>query len=267
MSPETDHLATSLLQEANAAKAIKKSVDKSKAASETIARVEKEAEITKTQLEVARAKADAAESELRQLNFLLAIGDWASELLRWLASYEDLAKLKSPDEEPKDGKTEDEKPKDARAIQNQVNEKTKWPVLKARNTQRCADLIFADEEKVRQWRKDGASEEKDIPPLTPCLDRLEEICRMANFTRANAIKIVKTYAARNDKYHRKPPDLSPFIISDAMGTTSIDWKSAKVAWEGSKRSSMTPTNDMTWMMSNSNCSTPLLMHGGPRQSR
>ncbi|KAL7930170.1 hypothetical protein V8C35DRAFT_330725 [Trichoderma chlorosporum] len=162
--------------------------------SDKLAEIEKESAIDK--------------ARLQRLQLLLSEGDWAADIVNWVRHYET--------EVSNDEKEKYILPK-IRAMgvhgdSSLANNKVAWRIMGHHQVWESLQKLEVEELKVKKWRDEGSDETKT--PLTPALDRLDDMCATVGILRRDLLNIMKVYALRNEECHKKPPAMEKFVVEE-----------------------------------------------------
>lgn len=182
-------------------------VEKSKDRRATEAELKKKLAEAEKEIEAAKATQSVGNARPQNLEQLLSEGDWASDIIYWVRSYE-----KSQAQKDKDNYVVPAlRSKRIHGDSTLANNKVLWRIS-AHDVRIGLRMIDSEELKVQQWREEGSDETKT--PLTPGLDRLNDLCVSANILRRDFINVMKLYAKQNEECHRKPPAVENFVVKE-----------------------------------------------------
>ncbi|GAB1312829.1 hypothetical protein MFIFM68171_03039 [Madurella fahalii] len=173
-----------------------------------------------------KEKNEEATAKLNHLNFHLIIGDWAEDIRKKVAKYEDAA---CDAQEAAGGKEmdADRGPEGTASITKHSSgknkEKKKWFAMKRKNADEIYSSIVAETETVKAWRARGGLEAD--APRTPVLDRIFIMCQLSGVEYNTLVETIKIGVERNDKAHAgQRPHLEDYLKPDS---TELDWDAIK----------------------------------------
>ncbi|KAL2015399.1 hypothetical protein VTK56DRAFT_5537 [Thermocarpiscus australiensis] len=173
------------------------------------------------QVERLERKCEETRTELQELRFLLAIGDWLAGIHNVAKSYEAIAQADLRGQLEADYKAKGVPGSAAQEFAKQYDDFKVAPLC----TSTTSGFVERELALVEEWR--AAGEPEGSEPQTPYLDRLQALADKAKLSRAKYVQVIRQYGQRNDNAHSAPPRLEDHLKADL----TVDWSSVKAACE------------------------------------